>query len=147
LAIPALPATIAQQNRVKIFVCLAFDDEAAESNAIVGQEDRIVEVVGEALRHFRDGQARELAAESIDLGVQGIAAIAARGEQALRFGVDRLGAGPGFQPGETVSPEGARRSPYPGEGRMPKKAAKPITPKRRASRREPDPLVRPRGCW
>ena len=91
------------ENRVKIFVCFALDDEATESNAIVGLEDRIVEVVGEALRHFRDGQARELAAESIDLGVQGIAAIAARGEQALRFGVDRLGAGPGLQPGESVS--------------------------------------------
>ena len=58
--------------------------------------------VGEPLRDFRDGQARQVAAEPIDVGVQRVATIAARGEDLRGLRVQRLGARPGVQPGQPV---------------------------------------------
>jgi hypothetical protein len=69
---------------------------------VVGLDEGIFEVLGKLLRHLWHSQPRELSAQMVDSSVQDVAAIAARGKQAFRLGVQRLCARPGFEPSETV---------------------------------------------
>ena len=64
------------QRRVEVFVGLAFDDQHAEAKPVVGLDERVVEVLAEPLRYFRNGQCRQLAAKPADFRVEGVTLVA-----------------------------------------------------------------------
>ena len=60
-------------------------------SAVVALDDRVFEILGEALRDVRNGQPRKVAAESIDFRIQRVPTIAARGEEPLGLSIERRG--------------------------------------------------------
>ena len=50
------------QRGIEVFVSLAFDDQHAETKPVVRLDKRVVEVLAQSLRHFRNGQRRQLTA-------------------------------------------------------------------------------------
>jgi hypothetical protein len=88
--------------RPEIYVRFALDSQAAEAQSVIALDHWIVEVLGEALRYFWDGKTGKFAAQSVDFGVESVAAIAASREQACRLVVQRFSTRPRLQPGEAL---------------------------------------------
>ena len=65
-------------------------------------DEGVVEVLAEPLRYFRNGQCRKLTAQAAHFRVESVPLIAACDECFTGFGVERLRAGPGPEPGQAV---------------------------------------------
>src|SRR6202165_1799481 len=73
-----------------------------EPQAIIGLHDRVLEVLGELLRHLGNGESGELCAELVYRSVERVSLVAPLCEEPFRVRVERFSARPILEPGEPV---------------------------------------------